>query len=107
MRRANIAELTNQLATGGDAAVEALREGSFSLKVMHFEPGDEDPMDAHAEEEVYLIDAGRATLETAEESFDVESGDIVYLEAGTDHKFRDFEDEFVVVAMYVPAEGAH
>lgn len=107
MQRTNIDSLRAQLEADGDTAVEAIREDSFSCKVMQFEPGDEDPMDAHAEEEVYLVDTGKATLATEEESVEVEAGDVVHLEAGTDHRFTDFEDSFLVVAMYVPAEGDH
>ena len=102
----NIADVAEQLSENGEAEAESMREVSFSLQVMRFEPGDEDPMHAHAEEEVYVIHTGEATLVTEDESIEVASGDVVHLGSGTDHQFTDFTDEFVVTVMYAPAEGS-
>jgi mannose-6-phosphate isomerase-like protein (cupin superfamily) len=63
-------------------------------------------MHAHAEEEIYRIDTGEATLVTEDESVEVKPGDVVHLRPGTDHQFTDFEGEFVVTVMYAPAEGS-
>lgn len=98
--------MADQLAEEGETENEAMREASFSLQVMRFEPDDEDPMHAHAEDEIYHIDTGEATLVTEGESVEVKSGDIVHLSPGTEHQFTDFEDEFVVTVMYAPAEGS-
>ncbi len=106
MNQTTVSEVAKRLSDDEATETEVLREESFSLNVMRFEPGDEDPMHAHAEEEIYLIDAGEATLVTPEESIDVGPGDIVHLEPGTDHQFTDFEDEFVVTVVYAPAEGS-
>jgi mannose-6-phosphate isomerase-like protein (cupin superfamily) len=102
----NVGDMADQLAQEGETENEAMREGSFSLQVMRFEPGDEDPMHAHAEDEIYHIDTGEATLVTEDESVELESGDVVHLSPGTEHQFTDFEDEFVVTVMYAPAEGS-
>lgn len=106
VNQTTVSEVAKRLSDDEATETEVLREESFSLNVMRFEPGDEDPMHAHAEEEIYLIDAGEATLVTPEESIDVGPGDIVHLEPGTDHQFTDFEDEFVVTVVYAPAEGS-
>jgi mannose-6-phosphate isomerase-like protein (cupin superfamily) len=102
----NVTDIADQLAEDGEMETEAMRAVSFSLQVMRFEPGDEDPMHAHAEEEIYRIDTGEATLVTDDESVAVEPGDLVHLRPGTDHQFTDFEGEFVVTVMYAPAEGS-
>lgn len=106
MDHINVSEVAEQLASDDETEIEAMREVSFSLQVMRFEPDDEDPMHAHAEEEIYHIDAGEATLATEDESVDVGPGDVVHLGPGTDHQFTDFNDEFVVTVMYAPAEGS-
>jgi len=102
----NVSEVADRLAENEETETEEIREVSFSLQVMRYEPGDEDQMHAHAEEEIYHIDAGEATLVTEDESVDVTPGDVVHLGPGTDHHFTDFEDEFVVTVMYAPAEGS-
>ena len=106
MNKLNVADVAGQLAEDGKTETEVMREVSFSLQVMRFEPGDGDPMHAHAEEEIYAINTGEATLVTDDESMEVESGDIVHLGSGTEHQFTDFSDEFVVTVMYAPAEGS-
>jgi len=106
MDQINVADVADRLAENGEMETELMREVSFSLQVMRFEPGDEDPMHAHAEEEIYVIHAGEATLVTEDESVEVASGDVVHLGSGTDHQFTDFTDEFVVAVMYAPAEGS-
>ncbi len=106
MNQINVADVAEQLAADGQMEAELMREVSFSLQVMRFDPGDEDPMHAHAEEEVYVIHTGEATLVTDEESVEVAPGDVVHLGSGTDHQFTDFSDEFIVTVMYAPAEGS-
>jgi mannose-6-phosphate isomerase-like protein (cupin superfamily) len=102
----NIADAAEQLAADGETEAELMREVSFSLQVMRFETGSEDSMHAHAEEELYAVNKGEATLETEDESMDVTPGDVVHLGSGTEHRFTDFSDEFVVTVMYAPAEGS-
>jgi len=106
MEQINVAEAADQLATDGEVEVESIRRDSFSFHVMRFEPGDEDSMHSHNEDEMYYVDTGTATLKTEEGSVDVEEGDVIHLEPGTDHQFTGFEDEFVVTVVYAPAEGS-
>ena len=106
MDQINIADTADQLAADGETETELMREVSFSLRLMRFEPGDDDPMHAHAEEEIYVVDTGEATLVTEDESIDVSPGDVVHLGSGTEHQFTDFDDEFVVTVVYAPAEGS-
>ena len=63
-------------------------------------------MHAHAEEEIYLINEGEATLVTEDESVEVAPGDVVHLGSGMDHQFVDINDELIVTVMYAPAEGS-
>jgi len=106
MEQINVASVAKQLAEDGEIETELMREVSFSLQVMRLEPGDEDPMHAHAEEEIYVINTGEATLVTEDESVEVTAGDVVHLGSGTDHQFVDFDDELVMTVMYAPAEGS-
>lgn len=106
MNQINVGTQADQLAEDGETENEAIRESPFSLQVMRFEPGDEDPMHAHAEEEIYHIHTGTATLVTEDESVEVESGDVIHLSPGTEHRFTEFEDAFVTTVVYAPAEGS-
>ena len=89
-----------------EESIEALRTDAVSLEVMSFEPGDEDPMHAHGEDEIYHVDAGSATINVEGEHVAVSAGDAVHLEPGTEHQFLDFEDELVMTVVYAPAKGS-
>ncbi len=106
MNQLNVGEVADQLVDSEESESESIRESEFSLKVMRFEPGDDDPMHAHGEQEIYHVDTGEATLATEDGSVDVEEGDVVHLDPGTEHQFTDFEGEFVTTVMYAPAEGS-
>jgi quercetin dioxygenase-like cupin family protein len=53
---------------------------------MTFEEGDEDPMHAHAEDEIYHVDSGNAQLNVEGDTYDVSEGDVIHLEPGADHQ---------------------
>ncbi len=100
----NVHEIAEQLAGTDDVAVEEFRTDSFSLEVMRFGPDDEDPMHAHEEDEVYIINSGEGVLNVEGDLRDVKVGDVVHLGPGTDHRFQDFGDELVVTVLYAPPE---
>lgn len=89
-----------------EESIETLRTDAVSLEVMSFEPGDEDPMHAHGEDEIYHVDAGAGTINVAGEQMAVSAGDVIHLEPGTEHQFLDFEDELVMTVLYAPAKGS-
>jgi Uncharacterized conserved protein, contains double-stranded beta-helix domain len=102
-----IAEEAAELEEEAKESVESIRTDSFSLEVMRFEPGDEDPMHAHAEEEIYHVDSGAGKINVEGDITPVSSGDVIHLEPGTDHQFLEFEDELVMSVLYAPAKGAN
>ncbi len=107
MNSLQVTEAAEQLAESGTESNESIRTDEFSLEVMRFEPGDEDPLHAHAEEEIYHINAGSAELNIDGDIRSVSPGDVIHLEPGTDHQFRNFEEELVMTVMYAPAKGSN
>ena len=89
-----------------EESIEKLRTDAVSLEIMTFEEGDEDPMHAHAEDEIYHVDSGNAQLNVEEDIYDVSEGDVIHLEPGTDHQFLNFEDKLVMTVLYAPAKGS-
>jgi quercetin dioxygenase-like cupin family protein len=87
-------------------SVEKLRTDAVSLEIMSFKEGDEDPMHAHGEDEIYHVDSGNAKLNVEGDTYDVSAGDVIHLEPGTDHQFLDFEDKLVMTVLYAPAKGS-
>jgi quercetin dioxygenase-like cupin family protein len=107
MNTVKIREAADELAETGSESTESLRTENVSLEIMRFEPGDEDHMHAHGEDEIYIVESGTAELNVDGDVTPVSAGDIVHLEPGTDHRFQAFEDELVMTVVYAPATGTH
>ncbi|ERH10518.1 MAG: double-stranded beta-helix domain protein [halophilic archaeon J07HX64] len=107
MNTVKIREVADELAETGSESTESLRTENVSLEIMRFEPGDEDNMHAHGEDEIYVVESGTAELNIDGDVTPVSAGDIVHLEPGTDHRFQAFEDELVMTVVYAPATGTH
>lgn len=102
-----IRDVADELAETGTESTESLRTDNVSLEMMRFEPGDEDTMHAHGEDEIYVVNSGTAELNVEGDVTPVSAGDVVHLEPGTDHRFQAFEDELVMTVVYAPATGTH
>jgi Uncharacterized conserved protein, contains double-stranded beta-helix domain len=107
MNRFAIRDVADELAETGAESTESLRTDNVSLEVMRFEPGDEDTMHAHGEDEIYVVESGTAELNVEGDATPVSAGDVVHLEPGTEHRFQAFEDELVMTVVYAPATGTH
>ncbi len=105
MDRLSVSDAVGDIADDEDST-EAIRTDAVSLEVMRFEEGDEDPLHAHAENEIYHVNAGAGKINVEGDTTDVSAGDVVHLEPGTDHQFLDFEDELVMTVLYAPAKGS-
>lgn len=101
----HVRETADQIATG-EESIESIRNDAFSLEVMKFEQGDEDPMHSHAEDEIYQISSGTAKINVDGDTSPVAPGDVIHVEPGTEHQFVDFDEELVMTVLYAPAKGS-
>jgi mannose-6-phosphate isomerase-like protein (cupin superfamily) len=63
-----------------------------------------DPQLPHAEDEVYYVVSGRATIQVAEEQQAVQAGSIIYVEAMVEHRFHTIEEDLTLLVFFAPAE---
>jgi mannose-6-phosphate isomerase-like protein (cupin superfamily) len=107
MEHTAVPELIDSLADDVDDPHyhEFLRHESSSVGLYRLPAGAVDPQEPHTEDEVYYVVSGRAIIEAADESTAVETGDVVFVERGVDHRFVDIETELVVLVFFAPAEG--
>ncbi|MFP4218852.1 MAG: cupin domain-containing protein [Salinarchaeum sp.] len=106
MESMQVDDLVEQLNEADEPSMEALRTAAMSVDVYSFEPGAEDPMHSHGEDEVYYVVSGSGSLNIEGDYQSVEEGDLIYVEPGTEHQFTDFEDELVMVVFYAPPHGS-
>lgn len=81
-----------------------LEHGSMELR--WYAPKGEDPQTPHDQDEIYIVASGRGTFLRAGERFPFGPGDALFVQAGVEHRFVGFSEDFAVwVVFYGPAGG--
>lgn len=85
-------------------SISVLERGSLNLKLsLPVLPNQQAP---HAQDEIYVIVRGRGILYHGGKRETFETGDAVFVAAGTEHHFEDFTDDLAVwVVFYGPSGG--
>ncbi len=83
---------------------EFLRRDSMSLGLYMLPRGSTDPQKPHREDEVYYVVGGRAQITVGAEERSVESGAIVFVAAGVDHRFHSITEDLTALVFFAPAE---
>ena len=88
----------------GEHSVSVLQRGSLTLKLSFpVPPNQQTP---HAQDEIYLIMRGRGVLWHEGKRDTFEPGDVMFVAAGTEHRFEDFTEDLAVwVVFYGPPGG--
>lgn len=97
----DLAELQRQ---GHQPYLEFLRRPSMSAGLYVLEAGEADEQTPHAQDELYVMLAGRARLQVGEDGYAVEPGTIVYVPRRVAHRFADIEERLEVLVFFAPAE---
>jgi mannose-6-phosphate isomerase-like protein (cupin superfamily) len=88
----------------GEHSVSVLQRGTLDVKLsLPTPPNHQTP---HAQDEVYVVIRGRGILLHDGERDPFESGDLLFVAAGTEHRFEDFSEDLAVwVVFYGPRGG--
>jgi mannose-6-phosphate isomerase-like protein (cupin superfamily) len=87
----------------GEHSVSVLQRGTLNVKLsLPVLPNQQTP---HAQDEIYVIVRGRGVLlhDGKRESF--EPGDLMFVAAGTEHRFEDFSEDLAVWVVFYGAQG--
>ena len=87
----------------GEHSVSLLRRGTLNVKLsLPVLPNQQTP---HAQDEIYVIIRGRGVLLHDGKRDSFESGDLLFVAAGTEHRFEDFTEDLAVWVVFYGAEG--
>ena len=88
----------------GEHSVSLMQRGTLEVKLsLPVIPNRQTP---HAQDEVYVIVRGRGVLFHDGERDPFESGDLLFVAAGSEHHFEDFTEDLAVwVVFYGPPGG--
>ena len=98
------ADFRGGLAGTDDPFFMGLSSGSMSVEL--FEPEGADTQTPHAQDELYIVRQGTARFTKDGEEIDVGTGDVIFVEAGVEHRFVTFSEDFSVwVVFWGPTGG--
>jgi RimJ/RimL family protein N-acetyltransferase len=89
---------------GGERFVSLLRHGTLEVEL--YAPRSADPQTPHRRDEVYVVARGRGEFVVAGTRQHFDTGDLLFVPAGVEHRFETFTDDLVVwVLFYGPDDG--
>lgn len=88
----------------GEQSASLMRRGTLDVKLsLPTPPNQQTP---HAQDEIYVVIRGRGILFHDGERDPFESGDLLFVAAGAEHRFEDFSEDLAVrVVFYGPRGG--
>ena len=92
-----------KLAASGDASVALFQHGD--VNVLLFVPQDQDNQVAHKRDELYVIQSGHGIFKRDNETVRFEPGDVLFVPAGTPHRFASFSADFKAWVIFFGPEG--
>ena len=104
MEAFELSQLIAQRQQSGKFYLEFLRAPSMSLGLYVLPAGGVDPQKPHAEDEVYYVASGRASIRVGAEDRKVEAGSLVFVKAGVEHRFHSIAEDLTILVFFAPAE---
>ena len=101
----DIAEVESARRTAGVLYQEFMRQPSMSIGLYVLEAGAEDPQTPHAEDEVYFVISGRATVRVDGRDTAIGPGSVVFVGRLVEHRFHSITERLELLVVFAPAES--
>ena len=101
----DVERLEAEQTASGRAYHEFLRVPALSCGMYLLPAGGTDPQAPHTEDEVYVVQRGRARIRLGEADRPVVPGSVIYVPAGLEHRFHDIVEDLEALVLFAPAEG--
>jgi mannose-6-phosphate isomerase-like protein (cupin superfamily) len=70
------------------------------VEIEFYAPRGADPQQPHTRDEIYFVMHGRGVFWDGETRAQFMPGDVIYVPAGTPHRFEDFSDDLALWAVF-------
>jgi mannose-6-phosphate isomerase-like protein (cupin superfamily) len=80
-----------------------MKHGTMSVE--YFAPKITDTQQPHSQDEIYVIASGKSSFICGVEYFNCEKGDVLFVPAGMEHYFENFNDDFATWVIFYGADG--
>jgi mannose-6-phosphate isomerase-like protein (cupin superfamily) len=81
----------------------ALRHGTMKMGL--YAPQEDDQQGPHKQDELYIVISGSGEFVKNGEQRRFKPQDVLFVEAGTEHRFQNFSEDFSTWAIFWGAEG--
>jgi mannose-6-phosphate isomerase-like protein (cupin superfamily) len=102
-KRLTVENALAALNRDGADYLKVLRHGSLHVEI--YRPQGEDPQTAHTLDEIYVVISGAGAFICGEKKQPIEPGEVLFVPAGTEHKFAEFSDDFATWVFFFGPEG--
>ena len=95
-------------ATGGEPNhwAEHMASKDLSVGTYSIPAGGLDDQEPHREDEIYVVQAGAATLVTDSGTTEVRPGAVIFVPAGERHQFTDVRADLALLVIFAPPYGS-
>jgi len=75
------------------------------MSVEYYAPVKEDKQTPHLQDELYIVAKGSGTFNRSGEKILFNSGDVLFVPAGMEHRFEDFTEDFATGVIFYGTKG--
>ena len=83
--------------------LEFLKVPTLSAGIYTLPAEGQDQQKTHAQDEVYYVASGRAMIQIGKENIPVQSGSVIFVKAGIDHRFHAIKEELKILVLFSAA----
>jgi mannose-6-phosphate isomerase-like protein (cupin superfamily) len=87
----------------GAPFAQMLRHGSMSVEL--YRPQGQDLQTPHAQDELYVVVAGRGEFFCGGDTQEFGPGDCLFVPAGLEHRFTRFDEDFITWVIFYGPQG--
>ena len=85
---------------------EHLASADLSVGTYSIPAGGLDDQEPHREDEIYVVQAGAATLVTDSGTAQVQAGSVIFVPAGERHRFTGVREDLALLVIFAPPYGS-
>ena len=104
-RRVGIADALDAVSKIKEGIPSAVCFEHGTLQVKMYRPAGLDPQKPHTRDEIYVIACGSGSFITGKERHSFQTGDVLFVPAGVEHRFIEFTADFCTWVMFYGPEG--
>ncbi|MFO7926498.1 MAG: cupin domain-containing protein [Halobacteriota archaeon] len=103
MTHVSTGELITELENEDIQHAEVLDKESVFIEIGRYPTSS--PKNPHTEDEIYYIISGSGMIRVGDETYEVEAGDVVFVDQGIEHDFFNIDEEITALTIFVGSDN--